>query len=69
MTQPQITIPSRAWAELVLLALIWGGSFLTTALVLRDLGPLWLVTFRITGAAALLWLYVLWRGISIPRHR
>ena len=67
MSQIQKTIPPRAWAELSLLALIWGASFMTTALILRDVSPLWLVAFRITGAAALLWVYVLWRGIRVPR--
>jgi drug/metabolite transporter (DMT)-like permease len=66
MTQTQQTITPRAWAELCLLALIWGASFLSNALILQDIGPLWAVTWRVVGAAVVLWAYVWWKGIPVP---
>ena len=34
-----IDLSSRAWAELVLLSVIWGGTFLSVAIALREIGP------------------------------
>lgn len=67
MKPEQKTIQPRAWAELSLLALIWGGSFLSNAVILHEVGPIWIVAWRVFGAALVLWLYVAWRGLSIPR--
>lgn len=66
MAHVQKSIAPRAWAELSLLALIWGASFLSNAVILRDIGPLWVVSYRVAGAAVVLWLYVWWRGIRVP---
>ena len=65
----QRTIPARAWAELLLLALLWGASFLSIRIALGEVTPLWSVAWRVgLGAAALLaWLAV--RGIALPRGR
>lgn len=65
MSQPPI--PLRAAADLGLLALVWGAIFLFIALALREMSPLWLVVWRVIPAAAALWLYVLWRGLAVPR--
>ncbi len=43
-----------AWLVLVLLGLIWGGSFLGTELALTGFGPLQVAAIRITLAAAIL---------------
>ena len=67
MTPIQKSIAPRAWAELLLLALIWGASFLSNAVILRETGVLWAVAWRVAGAAAVLWLYVFWRGLAVPR--
>ncbi len=63
----QITASPRAWAELMLLAMIWGVSFLCNAVVLREVGFVTIVAFRVGGAALVLWAYVLWRGFKFPR--
>ncbi len=65
-TTAQITASPRAWAELMLLALIWGGSFLCNAVVLREVGFATVVAFRVSGAALVLWAYVLLRGLRVP---
>ncbi len=63
----QITISPRAWIELLLLSLLWGGSFLANSLALREVGVFTIVAVRVLGAALVLWAYVLLRGLDIPR--
>ncbi len=65
MTNPTLT--PRAWAELLLLGLIWGASFFSIATALEEIGPLTSVLYR-TGIAALaIWPVLIWRGIAPPR--
>ncbi|MBV2361095.1 DMT family transporter [Thalassococcus sp. CAU 1522] len=63
----QTSLSARAWAELLLLGLIWGGSFLAIRIALDEIGPLTVVLFRTGLGAAALWLVVLARGIAVPR--
>lgn len=63
----QKTLSPRAWAELMLLALIWGGSFLSIRVSLDQVGVLTSVAFRVGGAALALWVYVALRGLRVPR--
>ncbi|MBI1217737.1 MAG: EamA family transporter [Rhodobacteraceae bacterium] len=66
MTQQQ-TISARAWAELFLLAMIWGGSFLSIRVALDQVGVLTTVAFRVLGALLVLGVYVLARRLPLPR--
>src|SRR6218665_882538 len=55
MPDPVAPRPSPlAWTFLVLLGLIWGGSFLGVAMALRGFGPLTIAAGRIGIAAAIL---------------
>lgn len=65
MTTPSLS--PRAWAELTLLGLIWGGSFLAIRTALDEVPPLTSVLFRTLFAAAILWPVVLLRGLALPR--
>jgi drug/metabolite transporter (DMT)-like permease len=57
------------WGMLVLLSLIWGGSFYFNGLALRHLPPLTLVWVRVFLAALTLWIVIaLWR-ITLPRDK
>ncbi len=58
---------TRAWAELVLLSVIWGASFFSIAIALREIGPVTVVLHRVGWAAVLLWLVVAVRGLRVPR--
>ncbi|MEM1267964.1 MAG: DMT family transporter [Pseudomonadota bacterium] len=58
---------NRAWAELILLSLLWGASFLAIAIALRDIGVVSAVAHRVSWAAAILWAVVLIRRIPVPR--
>ncbi|KQT50918.1 hypothetical protein ASG43_06625 [Aureimonas sp. Leaf454] len=62
---PALTINSRAWLLLVILGLLWGGSFFFTQIVIRQLPPLPLVAARLTLAALALLTYLRLRGISL----
>ena len=60
-------IPNRAWAELVLLSLIWGGSFLAIRIALDEIPFVTSVAYRVGIAALVLWAWVLARGLTLPR--
>ena len=65
MSTTQISL--RAWIDLVLLALLWGGSFLAVATALDEIGFLSSVTHRVLWATLILWGVVLWKRLPIPR--
>ncbi|MGX9855424.1 DMT family transporter [Limimaricola variabilis] len=58
---------NAAWAQLGLLALIWGGSFLAVRVALDQIGPLWVVGHRAIWATLVLWPVVLLRRLPLPR--
>jgi drug/metabolite transporter (DMT)-like permease len=68
MTQTtQTSISRTSWLTMTLLALIWGGSFLSIRMALEEVGVLTTVAFRVGLAAAALWSFVLLRGLPVPR--
>ncbi|WP_299587463.1 DMT family transporter [uncultured Tateyamaria sp.] len=66
MTQ-QKTLTGRAWVELILLAVIWGGSFLSIRVALDEISPLTSVAHRTGWAMVALWLVVCAMRLPIPR--
>lgn len=63
---PQKTLSAQAWAELLLLSLIWGGSFLSIRIALDEVGFLTSVAHRVGWAAIVLWAWVLLRRFPVP---
>ncbi|MFY0691101.1 MAG: DMT family transporter [Paracoccaceae bacterium] len=63
----QKSLSRRAWAELMLLSLIWGASFVSIKIALDEVPVFTSVAHRVFWAALVLWAYVLLRGIAIPR--
>lgn len=63
----QRTLTSRTWAELFLLALIWGGVFLAIRLALDEVPFVTTVAHRVFWAALILWGYVWAKGLPVPR--
>lgn len=61
------TISARAWVELLLLALIWGASFLAIRLSLDAVSVVTSVAHRVVWAAVILWAYVWIARLPIPR--
>lgn len=66
MTQ-QKSLSGRAWAELILLAVIWGGSFLSIRIALDEVAPLTSVAHRTGWAMLALWAVVLVMRLHTPR--
>ncbi|MFC3616401.1 DMT family transporter [Lutimaribacter marinistellae] len=65
MTQQSLS--ARAWAELLLLGLIWGGSFLAIRVALDEVPVLTSVLHRVFWAMLALWLAVFAMRLPIPR--
>ena len=65
MTAPRMDGP--AWAMLLLLAVLWGGSFVLTEVILADLPVVTTVAIRVAVAALTLLAVVLAMGTPIPR--
>ena len=63
----QKSMSGRAWAELVLLASIWGGSFLSIRIALDEIGFVTSVAHRVGWAALVLWGVVLLRRLPVPK--
>ncbi len=57
---------TRAWGELGLLALIWGGSFLSIRVALDEIPFVTSVAYRVGVAALILWVYVALRRLPVP---
>lgn len=63
----QARLTPLTWGLLVLLALIWGGSFPANRAALAEVPVLTVVAIRVGGAAVLMWACVLLRGLPVPR--
>lgn len=63
----QKSMSNRAWAELLLLGLIWGGSFLSIRIALDEVPVVTVVLHRTFWAMLVLWAVVLVMRVPIPR--
>ena len=63
----QKTMTGRAWAEMMLLATIWGGSFLAIRIALDEITPLTSVAHRTGWAMLVLWGVVAAMRLPLPR--
>jgi drug/metabolite transporter (DMT)-like permease len=66
MTEPP-ALSARAWGLLLLLALLWGGSFLFIGVAVREWPPLAIVFARVALAALALWAMVV--ALRLPLRR
>ncbi|MDJ0957896.1 MAG: DMT family transporter [Arenicellales bacterium] len=58
---------TRTWAMLIILSVLWGGSFFFVGVVVSDLPPLTIVTLRVGLAALALWSIAYVMGLRPPR--
>lgn len=58
----------RVWFELLVLALLWGGSFLAIRTALDEIGVLSVVAHRVIWAALCLWVIVFARRMAVPKE-
>lgn len=63
----QKSLSGRAWAELLLLGLIWGGSFLSIRIALNEIPVVTSVLHRTGWAMLVLWIVALIQRHPIPR--
>jgi drug/metabolite transporter (DMT)-like permease len=59
---------ARDWFWIVLLGAIWGCSFVFNAVMIREIGPLWVSALRITIGAAGCWVVVAALRRPVPRQ-
>lgn len=64
----QKSISSRAWAEMLLLAAIWGASFVSIRIALDEIGPMTAVAHRVGWAMLALWGAVVLMRLPLPRN-
>lgn len=62
-------MPARAWALLLVLSVLWGGSFLFTKLAVAEVPPFTMVLTRLVIGAALLLVLLRFSGERLPRDR
>lgn len=67
MTNSAAPIDRQSWLLLILLSVLWGGSFFFTGVAIRELPPLTIVMVRVTLGALLLLPIVNIAGGSLPR--
>ena len=58
---------ARAWVMLIVLSVLWGGSFFFVGVAVADLPPLTIVTLRVGIAAIALWGFALVMGLRPPK--
>ena len=56
----------RTWIDLILLAFVWGLSFLAMRLALDEIGPLTVALHRVGWAALVLWIVLALRRLPMP---
>lgn len=56
----------RDWCLIVLLGAIWGCSFVFNAILIREIGPLWVTSLRVGIGALGCWLFLFARGKPVP---
>ncbi|MGM0561573.1 MAG: DMT family transporter [Pseudomonadota bacterium] len=66
-SETQRTMTPKTWGLLIVLSLLWGGSFFFIAVAVKDLPPLTIVALRLSLAAIALWGFCLLRGFTLPR--
>jgi drug/metabolite transporter (DMT)-like permease len=63
------TMTPLEWGMLLVLALVWGGSFFFVGVAVKQLPPLTIVALRVALAALILWLCAPMMGVQMPRGR
>ena len=63
----QASMTGAAWAMLLALAAVWGGSFFFVEVALTGERPLTIVLHRVIWAVPALGLVLWWKGLALPR--
>lgn len=57
----------KDWLLIILLGAIWGCSFVFNAVLIREIGPLWVTSLRVAIGALGCWLFLFARRKPVPR--
>jgi drug/metabolite transporter (DMT)-like permease len=57
------------WVLLFILGACWGCTFFFNEIAIPDVPPLLIILFRVSLAAAILWVAILATGVHVPRER
>lgn len=68
-TTSQPRMGALEWALLIVLGILWGGSFFFVKVAVAEVPPLTLVFYRVALAALALLLYLAIRGVPLPAGR
>jgi drug/metabolite transporter (DMT)-like permease len=60
-------MPVRYWALIIGLGAVWGCSFLFNAILIREIGPLWVSAGRVSIGAVICWVYFAATRRTLPR--
>lgn len=64
---PQVSMTGTAWAMMLALAAVWGGSFFFVEVALTEERPLTIVLHRVVWAVPVLGAVLWWKGLALPR--
>ncbi len=64
---PQVSMTGTAWAMMLALAAVWGGSFFFVEIALTEERPLTIVLHRVVWAVPVLGAVLWWKGLALPR--
>ncbi len=67
MTAPSRHMSAAEWAMLLLLSILWGGSFFFTGVAVRELAPFTVVLLRVGFAAIVLQAIAMGSGVRTPK--
>ena len=67
--QDQLRMTVGEWGLLVLLSVLWGGSFFFSKVIVQEVPPFTLVLVRFTLAAGVLGAYLKAQGTPVPRSK
>jgi len=59
----------RTWLLMMLLGLIWGGTFFLSEILLLEMTPFQIVFHRVSIAAVIMLIYITLRGKRLPKDR
>lgn len=63
----QASMTGTAWAMMLALAMVWGGSFFFVEIALTEARPLTIVLHRVFWAVLALGVVLWWKGLALPR--
>jgi len=66
MATQQMRMSGQDWAILLILSVLWGGSFFFIEVAIETVAPFTLVPIRVAIAAAFLWLWLALRRERLP---